>query len=89
MSSLSWERRLFSTPHAKMEADPEVWATVEQMILSEIVDKKDQIFARDKRLALPSAQSGKVTPHQQERRNAQCLIAMQGVPAEGCEHKGS
>jgi hypothetical protein len=89
MSSSSWERRLFSTPHAKMDADPEVWATVEQMILSEIVGNTDQVFARDKSLAIPSAPSGNVTPHQQERRNAQCLIAMQGVPAEGCEDKGS
>jgi len=89
MSSLSWERRLFSTPHVKMDADPEVWATVEQMILSEIVDNTDQIFARDKSLALPSAPSGKVSPHQQERRNTQCLIAMQSVPSEGCEDKGS
>ena len=89
MSSMTWERRLFSTPHVKMEADPEVWVTVEQMILSEIVDNTDQVLARDKGLALPSAPSGKVTPHQQERRNAQCLIAMQGVPAEGCEDKGS
>jgi hypothetical protein len=71
-----------------MDADPEVWATVEQMILSEIVDNTDQIFARDKSLALPSAPSGKVAPHQQEPRNAQCLIAMQGVPTEGCEEKG-
>ena len=55
MSSLSWERRLFSIPHAKMDADPEVWATVEQMILSEIVDNTDQILARDKSLALPYA----------------------------------
>ena len=59
------------------------------MILSEIVDNTDQIFARDKSLALPSAPSGKVTPHQQERRNAKCLIAMKGVPAEGCEDKGA
>ena len=62
MSSLSWERKLFSIPHAKMDADPEVWATVEQMILSEIVDNTDQIFARDKSLALPSAPSGKLFP---------------------------
>ncbi len=62
ISSLSWERRLFSTPHVKMDADSEVWATVERMILSEIVDNTDQIFARDKSLALPSAPSGKITP---------------------------
>ena len=72
-----------------MDVDPEVWAKVEQMILSEIVDNTDQIFARDKSLPLPSAPSGKVSPHKQERRNAQCLIAMQGVPPEGCEDKGA
>jgi hypothetical protein len=78
MSSLSWERRLFSIPHAKMDADPEVWATVEQMILSEIVNNTDQIFARDKSLTLPSAPSSK----------AQCLVAMQGAPAKVVKIKG-
>ena len=72
-----------------MDADPEVWAAVEQMILSEIVSNTDQVLARDKSLALPSAPSGEVTPNQQERGNAKCLIAMQGAPAEGCEDKGS
>jgi hypothetical protein len=89
MSRLSWERKFFSLPHTKMDADPEVWAAVEQMILSEIVDNADQIFARDKNLLLPSAPGGKVTSHQQERRKTQCLIAMQDVISEGCESKGS
>jgi hypothetical protein len=90
MSSMTWERRLFSTPHVKMEADPEVWVTVEKMILSEIVDNTDQILARDKGLALPSAPSGKITPHQQERRKPECLIAMQVAGgAEGCKNEGS
>jgi hypothetical protein len=62
MSSMTWERRLFSIPHVKMEADPEVWVTVGKMILSEIVDNTGQILARDKGLALPSAPSGKITP---------------------------
>jgi hypothetical protein len=89
MSSLSWERKLFSLPHTKMDADPEVWATVEQMILSEIVDNTNQIFARDKGLYLPSTPGSKVTRHQQERRNEQCIIAMQEVISEGCQSKGS
>ena len=89
ISSLSWERKLFSLPHTKMDADLEVWATVEQMILSEIVDNTDQILARAKSLAFPSAPSGQVAAHQQERRNAQCLIAMQEVTSEDCESKGS
>lgn len=84
MSSVSWQRKLFSLPHTKMDADPEVWATVEQMILSAIVDNTDQILARDNSSALPSAPSGKVAPQQQERRNAQCLIAMQEVTSESC-----
>ncbi|MGD8437686.1 MAG: hypothetical protein PVJ70_08575 [Syntrophobacterales bacterium] len=89
MSSLSWERRLFSLPHTKMDADPEVWARVEQMILSELVDNTDQIFARDKSLSIPPALGGKFSPHQQERRNGKCLIAMQDVISEGCQSKGS
>jgi hypothetical protein len=89
MSSLSWERRIFSIPHVKMDADPEVWATVEQMILSEIVDNTDQILARDKSLAFPPAPSGKVNPHQKEHRNAQCLVASHDAPSEDCKARGS
>jgi hypothetical protein len=59
MSNLTWERKLFSLPHTKMDADPEVWATVEQMILSEIVDNRDPILAGDKSYSAPSAPSGK------------------------------
>ena len=59
MSNLTWERKLFSLPHTKMDADPEVWATVEQMILSEIVDNRDQTLAGDKSFSAPSAPSGK------------------------------
>jgi hypothetical protein len=89
VSSLSWERRVFSIPHVKMEADPEVWATVEQMILSEIVDNRDRVFARDKSLAFPSARGGKVRPHQQEPRNSQCLVATHDAPSEDCKARGS
>ena len=63
--------------------------TVDLVILSEIVDNTDKILARDKSLPLPSAPSGKVTPHQKERGNAQCLIAMQDGISEDCESKGS
>ncbi len=89
MSSLSWERKLFSIPHAKMDADPEVWATVEQIILSEIVDNMDQILAREKGLSSPSAPGDKVIPHQQERKNGQCIIAVQDITSESCKSKGS
>ena len=89
MSSLSWERKLFSLPHTKMDADPEVWATVEQMILSELIDNTGEILARDKSLSLPSEQTGRVTSQQQKRKNGRCLIAMQEVTSEGCESQGS
>jgi hypothetical protein len=57
--------------------------------LSELVDNTDQIFARDKSLSIPPALGGKFSPHQQERRNGKCLIAMQDVISEGCQSKGS
>ena len=89
ISSLSWERKLFSIPHVKMEADPEVWAMVKKMILSEIVNGSPQILARDKSLGLPSVSSGKVTPYQQEGGTADCLLAMQVEGgAEGCKSEG-
>jgi hypothetical protein len=47
MSGVPWERRLFSVPHSKMDADPEVWSTVEQFILSEIGDSKPGVFAEE------------------------------------------
>ena len=48
MSGVPWERRLLSVPHSKMDADPEVWSTVEQLILSEIGDMKPEILAEER-----------------------------------------
>ena len=48
MSGVPWERRLLSVPHSKMDADPEVWNTVEQLILSEIDDTRPEIFAEER-----------------------------------------
>ena len=48
MSGVPWERRLLSVPHSKMDADPEVWNTVEQLILSEIGDLKPAILAEER-----------------------------------------
>ena len=47
MSGVPWERRLLSVPHIKMDADPEVWSTVEQLILSEIDDTRPGVFAEE------------------------------------------
>ena len=48
MSGVPWERRLLSVPHSKMDADAEVWSTVEQFILSEIGGTKPGIFAEER-----------------------------------------
>lgn len=48
MSGVPWERRLLSVPHSKMDADPEVWSTVKQLILSEIGNTKPGIFAEER-----------------------------------------
>jgi hypothetical protein len=48
MSGVPWERRLLSVPHSKMDADPEVWSTVEQLILSEIDDLQAEILAEER-----------------------------------------
>ena len=48
MSGVPWERRLLSVPHSKMDADPEVWSTVEELILSEIDNPKSEILAEEK-----------------------------------------
>ena len=48
MSGVPWKRRLLSVPHSKMDADPEVWSTVEQLILSEINDMKPEILAEER-----------------------------------------
>jgi hypothetical protein len=47
MSDVPWKRRLLSVPHSKMDADPKVWSTVEQLILSEIDDTKPGVFAEE------------------------------------------
>jgi hypothetical protein len=89
VSRLSWERKLFPIAHVKMEADPEVWLTVEKMILSEIVATSDQTLPGDKGFTLPLASSGKVTTNQQERGKPECLIAMQVTGGrEGCKNEG-
>lgn len=48
MSGVPWERRLLSVPHSKMDADPEVWSAVEQLILSEIGGTKPEILAEER-----------------------------------------
>jgi hypothetical protein len=48
MSGVPWERRLLSVPHSKMDADPEVWSTVERLILSEIGETKQEIIAEER-----------------------------------------
>jgi len=51
MSGQPWERRLLSVPHSKMDADPEVWSTVEQLILSEIGYIEPGIFSEERVVA--------------------------------------
>ena len=51
MSAAPWERRLFSVPHSKMDADPEVWATVEEMIIAEIMKVHQKNFTTNNQLA--------------------------------------
>ena len=48
MSGEPWKRRLLSVPHSKMDADPEVWITVEQLILSEKDDTRPGVFAEER-----------------------------------------
>jgi hypothetical protein len=48
MSGAPWKRRLLSVPHSKMDADPKVWSTVEQLILSEIDDTRPGLFAEER-----------------------------------------
>lgn len=47
MSAQPWQRRLFSTPHSMMDADPEVWAFVEQLILDELRNHRGNLLAED------------------------------------------
>jgi hypothetical protein len=58
MSGVPWERRLLSVPHSKMDADPEVWSTVEQLILSEIGDTKPGILAEEREVVVGPAPRG-------------------------------
>ena len=45
MSGLPMHIRLFPMGHNKMDADPEVWAVVENMILVEVRNNRDQSYA--------------------------------------------
>ena len=47
MSEQPWQRRLFSTPHSMMDADPEVWALVEKLILAELGKYKENLIVED------------------------------------------
>jgi pimeloyl-ACP methyl ester carboxylesterase len=40
LSGVSWVKKAFRVAHTKMEYDPDVWARVEQLILSEIRDAR-------------------------------------------------
>jgi hypothetical protein len=47
MKTQPWQRRLFSTPHSMMDADPEVWALVEDLILDELGNYKENFRVED------------------------------------------
>jgi hypothetical protein len=50
MRTQPWQRRLFSTPHSMMDADPEVWALVEELILDELGNYKENVLVEDDHL---------------------------------------
>jgi hypothetical protein len=50
MTAQPWQRRLFSTPHSMMDADPEVWALVEELILDELGIHKENFLVEDEHL---------------------------------------
>jgi hypothetical protein len=50
MTAQPWQRRLFSTPHSMMDADPEVWAIVEELILDELGNHKENFLVEDDHL---------------------------------------
>ena len=50
MTAQPWQRRLFSTPHSMMDADPEVWALVEKLILDELGIHKENVLVEDEHL---------------------------------------
>jgi hypothetical protein len=47
MAAQPWQRRLFSTPHSMMDADPEVWVLVEELILEELRNRKENFLVED------------------------------------------
>jgi len=47
MSAQPWQRRLFSTPHSMMDADPDVWALVEKLILAELGKYRENLLVED------------------------------------------
>jgi hypothetical protein len=58
MSSQPWQRRLFSTPHSMMDADPEVWSIVERLILNEVSRVNGGVLAEDLDKVLKSTSKG-------------------------------
>lgn len=58
MSSQPWQRRLFSTPHSMMDADPEVWSIVERLILNEVSRVNGGVLAEDVDKVLESSPKG-------------------------------
>ena len=58
MSAQPWQRRLFSTPHSMMDADPEVWSIVEKLILDEVSRVNRSVLAEDVDKVLESSPRG-------------------------------
>ena len=58
MSAQPWQRRLFSTPHSMMDADPEVWSVVEKLILDEVSRVNKSVLAEDVDKVLESSPRG-------------------------------
>jgi hypothetical protein len=58
MSAQPWQRRLFSTPHSMMDADPEVWFVVERLILDEVSRVNESVLAEDVDKVLESSPRG-------------------------------
>jgi hypothetical protein len=58
MTAQPWQRRLFSTPHSMMDADPEVWALVEELILDELGIHKENFLVEDEHLKVENPFKG-------------------------------
>lgn len=58
MSAQPWQRRLFSTPHSMMDADPEVWAIVEKLIIDELGRHKENLLVEDDHLKTDHINNG-------------------------------